>query len=84
MVGLIFNDFKEFMMTRNDIKEYYNRLPYKIKRAYKKYIYSLPYKESILDAIWCYLNEPEPIWFYEFKLLYLYDKYENKENNGRS
>ena len=84
MVGLIFNDFKDFMMNRYDIKEYYNRLPYKIKRAYKRYVYSLSYRESVKDAMWCFLNEPSSEWFYEFKLLYLYDKYGNKENNGRS
>ena len=78
MVGLLFDSFKEFMMSRYDLKSYYLVLPYEIKRAYKKYIYSLPYKESEKDAIWCFLNEPYQEWFYEFQLLYIYDKYEKK------
>ena len=74
MVGLEFDDFKDFMMNRYELKSYYNILPYNVKRQYKNYIYNLPYRESILDAIWCFLNEPEQQWFYEFKLLCIYDK----------
>ena len=81
MAGLEFDDFNDFMLNRYDLKSFYENMPYKVKREYKRYVYSFPYKESVLDAMWCFLNEPYTEWYYEFKLLYLYDKYGNKGKN---
>ena len=81
MTGLLFDSFEEFMLARYDIKNYYEKLPYNIKKAYKKYIYNLSYKESEKDAMWCFLNEPSQEWFYEFKLLVIYDKYKKRYND---
>ena len=44
---MIFNNFDEFLIKRKRLKIYYVILTYKEKRAYKKFIYSLPYRESV-------------------------------------
>ena len=58
MIDLIkFENFDEFILRKKALRVYYIFLSYKEKRAYKNYIYSLPYKENVKDIIWNYLNE---------------------------
>lgn len=78
MIDLLkFNDFEEFIKEHKRLKVYYIFSTYDEKREYKNYIYSLNYKEYILDIIWCYFNEPKLScdYVYEFQLDSLYKMY---------
>jgi len=81
MIDLVkFEDFEEFLKRRKMIQVYYVLLSYNQKREYKKYIYSLPYKESVKDIIWCYLNEPAEYREYLLELLNLGRLYARNKN----
>lgn len=65
---MMFNNFDEFLLRKRALKVYYIFLTYNEKREYKKYIYSLPYRESVKDVMWCYLNEPSDEYGYQMEL----------------
>lgn len=65
---MLFNDFNEFITRKKALKVYYILLTYNEKRKYKKYIYNLPYRESVKDAIWQFLNEPNGEYMYEYEI----------------
>ena len=77
---MIFNNFDEFLIKRKRLKIYYVILTYKEKRAYKKFIYSLPYRESVKDVIWEFLNEPDGEITYDSALCELARLYARNKN----
>lgn len=79
MIGMEIKSFDDFVITRHELKFYYILLSYNEKREYKEYIYNLPYKESVKDTMWCYLNEIAEEIIYEFELLNLYNTYKRNK-----
>lgn len=77
---MMFKDFDEFISRKKALKVYYIFLTYEEKREYKRYIYSLPYRESVKDIIWCYLNEPSGECGYQMELYELERLYARNKN----
>jgi hypothetical protein len=77
---MMFNDFDEFIQRRRTLRVYYIFLTYEEKRAYKKYIYAFPYRESVKDVMWCYLNEPSDEWGYQMEMVELERLYARNKN----
>lgn len=75
---LKFNDFDDFIKNHKELRIYYILLTQQQKREYKNYIYSLGYKEMILDIIWEFYNEPKMScdYVYEYQLENLYKMYQ--------
>ena len=81
MVDLMsFENFDEFLIRRYTLKIYYFLLADKEKRIYKNYIYSLPYRESVKDVMWCFLNEPEGEIGYDSELYEIARLYARNKN----
>ena len=77
---MIFKDFDEFISRKEILNVYYVFLSYNEKREYKKFIYSLPYRESVKDIMWCYLNEPNGEYSYRMELYELERLYARNKN----
>lgn len=77
---MMFNDFDEFLSRRYTLKIYYFLLSYDQKRSYKKYIYSLPYRESVKDVMWSFLNEPSGEMIYDSELWEIERLYARNKN----
>lgn len=77
-----FNNFMEFTKKRKLLRVYYILLTYDEKREYKKYIYSLEFKDFFKDKLWEYLNEPKgsPYYVYEWEIMEFIKYYARNKN----
>lgn len=86
MVNLMmFSNFNEFLKRRKTLRIYYIFLTDEEIKEYKKYIYSLEYKENVKDMIWQYFNEGKgsPYYVFEYQVNEIARLYARNKNNIR-